>query len=161
MLQIPPPLEGLGGGVASSAPSETRKLNFHEGCNYVRSTKILLFTSLTLLFSFCLFAHPTAQQLSGISLNFLFIISREKQDNYHSFLSKSLTSTRQVSFFSIFVVVLISSFLPDRYWHMRMSSKNVNKRNPSIRWKSNSLYDSQAVFYELLTQMSLGVSWGG
>ena len=119
--------------MASSLPSETCKLNFREGCNYVQSTKILLFTTLTLLFSFCLFAHPTAQQLSGILLNFLFMISREKQDNYHSFLSESLTSTRQVSFFSIFVVVLISSLLPDRYWHMHMSSKNVNKRNPSIR----------------------------
>ena len=45
MLQIPPPLEGLGGGWLA-APSETPKLNFHEGSNYIQSTKILLFTSL-------------------------------------------------------------------------------------------------------------------
>ena len=45
MPQIPPPLEGLGGGWLA-APSETPKLNFREGSNYVQSTKILLFTSL-------------------------------------------------------------------------------------------------------------------
>ena len=32
-----------------TAPPETPKLNFHEGSIYVRSTKILLFTSLTRL----------------------------------------------------------------------------------------------------------------
>ena len=88
--------------------------------------------SLILLFSFRLFAHPKTQQLPGISLNFLFITSKEKKDNKHSFFSEYLTNTRQAFFLSAFVVVSISSFSPDRYWRMRTLSKNLNKQNPSI-----------------------------
>ena len=88
--------------------------------------------SLTLLFSFRLFAHPKTQQLPGMSLNFLFITSKEKKDNKHSFFSEYLTNTRQAFFLSAFVVVSISSFSPDRYWRMRTLSKNLNKQNPSI-----------------------------
>ena len=67
--------------------------------------------SLTLLFSFRLFAHPKTQQLPGISLNFLFITSKEKKDNKHSFFSEYLTNTRQAFFLSAYVVVSCARYL--------------------------------------------------
>ena len=106
--------------------------------------------SLTLLFSFRLFAHYKTQQLPGISLNFLFITSKEKKDNKHSFFSEYLTNTRQAFFLSAFVVVSISSFSPDRYWRMRTLSKNLNKQNPSIY--TINFYVT-AVFYRHLSNV--------
>ena len=57
-------------------------------------------------------------------------------------------STRQISFLSFFIVVSISSFLPDRYWRMCTLFENVNKQNPAIQSKFCHIYFFQCILLQ-------------